>query len=57
MAISAHSLEEVDDVFNKAIAAGGIAAGETVEEKEIGLYARAFFDLDGHKIDVNYMPV
>jgi predicted lactoylglutathione lyase len=56
VAISAHSREEVDQVFDKAIAAGGTSVSDPVEEKEIGLYARAFFDLDGHKIDINYMP-
>jgi predicted lactoylglutathione lyase len=56
VAISAHSREEVDEVFNNAIAAGAKSVGDPVEEKEIGLYARAFFDLDGHKIDINYMP-
>jgi predicted lactoylglutathione lyase len=56
VAISAHSREEVDEIYNKAIEAGGKSFGDPVEEKEIGLYARAFFDLDGHKIDINYMP-
>jgi predicted lactoylglutathione lyase len=56
VAISVHSREEVDQLYNKAIEAGGKSWGDPVEEKEIGLYARAFFDLDGHKIDINYMP-
>ncbi len=56
LAISAHSREEVDELFDKAIAAGGKPFGNVVEEKEIGLYAHAFSDLDGHKIDINYMP-
>ena len=56
LAISMNSREEVDKLFEAAIAAGGKQAGDTVEEKEIGLYARAFFDLDGHKIDINHMP-
>lgn len=56
VAISVNSREEVDELFNKAIDAGGRQFGDTVEEKEIGLYARAFFDLDDHKIDVNYIP-
>jgi predicted lactoylglutathione lyase len=55
VAISLGSREEVDTLYNAAIAAGAKPAGDQ-EEKEIGLYARAFFDLDGHKIDVNYMP-
>ena len=57
IAISARSREEVDGIYTKAIKAGAKPCGETVEEKEIGLYARAFFDLDGHKIDINYMTV
>lgn len=56
VAISVGSREEVDNVYNTAIAAGAKPAGD-MEDTEIGLYARAFFDLDGHKIDVNYMPV
>lgn len=55
VAISAHSREDVDEIYNKAIEAGGKSFGDPVEKKEIGLYARAFFDLDGHKIDINYM--
>jgi predicted lactoylglutathione lyase/uncharacterized pyridoxamine 5'-phosphate oxidase family protein len=56
VAISAHSREEVDEIYNKAIEAGAKSFDDPVEEKEIGLYARGFFDLDGHKIDINYMP-
>jgi len=56
VAISANSREEVDKIFDKAIAAGGKSFGDAKEEKEIGLYSRGFFDLDGHKIDINYMP-
>lgn len=56
VALSMNSREEVDSVYDAAIAAGGKPAGDQNEE-EIGLYARAFFDLDGHKIDINYMPV
>ena len=57
IAISANSREEVDTLFEKAIAAGATQFGDVVEEKNIGLYARAFSDLDGHKIDINFMPV
>ena len=46
------SRKEVDEIYSKAIAAGGKQFGDTVEEAEIGLYARAFTDLDGHKIDL-----
>jgi predicted lactoylglutathione lyase len=57
VALSVGSREEVDELFDKAIAAGATPFGDVVEEKEIGLYARAFSDLDGHKIDINFMPV
>jgi len=57
VAISVDSREEVDRVFDAAIAAGGKPFGETVEEVDFGLYARAFSDLDGHKIDINHMAV
>lgn len=57
LAVSMSSREEVDALFEAAIKAGGKPFGETVEEVEIGLYARAFSDLDGHKIDINYMPM
>lgn len=57
VAISVGSREEVDKLFDAAVAAGGKPFGKTVEEAEIGLYARAFSDLDGHKIDINYMSV
>ena len=56
VAISMEGREAVDSLYNTAIAAGATPAGDK-EEKEIGLYARAFFDLDGHKIDINYMPM
>lgn len=57
VAISVGSRDEVNKLFDAAIAAGAKPFGDTVEEKEIGLYARAFSDLDGHKIDINYMPI
>ncbi len=56
VALAMASREEVDALYSAAIAAGAKPAGDK-EEKEIGLYARAFFDLDGHKIDLNHMPV
>ena len=56
VAVSVESREEVDKVYDAAIAAGAKPAGDQHEE-EIGLYARAFFDLDGHKIDINHMAV
>lgn len=55
VAISVGSREEVDKLFDAAIAAGGKQMGDATEEEEIGLYARAFADPDGHKIDVHHM--
>lgn len=57
IAIMVDSREEVDKLFDAAIAAGGKQAGPTVEEAEINLYARIFTDLDGHRISLNHMPV
>lgn len=56
VALSMESREMVDKLYELAIAAGGKPAGD-VEEVEIGLYARAFFDLDGHRIDLNHMAM
>lgn len=51
-AIQVASREEVDKIVDAALAAGGKQEGETVEEKEIGMYSRGFSDLDGHKLDI-----
>jgi predicted lactoylglutathione lyase len=56
VAISVDSNEEVDKLVDAALAAGGTSAG-AIEEAGIGLYARAFYDLDGHKIDINHMSM
>lgn len=56
VAIFVNSREEVDKVHEAAIAAGATTVGDPLEEEEIGLYSRGFFDLDGHKIDVDHMP-
>lgn len=55
IAISVDSREAVDELYETAIQAGAKQFGDTVEEAEIGLYARAFADLDGHKIDINHL--
>lgn len=52
--ISMPNREAVDSLYDTAIAAGAKPAG-VVEEPEHGLYARAFTDPDGHKIDINHM--
>jgi uncharacterized protein len=56
LAISVGSREEVDQLVEAAINAGGKQVGGTPQKEETGPYARAFTDLDGHKIDVNHMP-
>lgn len=53
LALSADSREAVDDLVDKALAAGGSAASEPMDE---GLmYGRSFQDLDGHLWEVIYM--
>lgn len=52
-ALSADSRQEVDDLVNKAISAGGT---ETVEAQDMGfMYYRSFQDLDGHQWEVLWM--
>lgn len=57
VAIMVDSRQEVDKLFDAAIAAGGKQAGEVVEEAAINLYARGFTDLDGHRFTINHMAV
>ncbi|MER6344263.1 VOC family protein [Streptomyces sp. NPDC001595] len=53
IALSAESREKVDELVDKAIAAGGSASGET---QDLGfMYGRAFDDLDGHTFEVAWM--
>ena len=52
-ALSADSKQEVDDLVNKAISAGGT---EYVEAQDMGfMYYRSFQDLDGHLWEVLWM--
>ncbi|UPT67081.1 MAG: VOC family protein [Sphingobacteriales bacterium JAD_PAG50586_3] len=44
--LSADSKEAVDDMINKAVAAGGKESGETQDHG--WMYGRGFDDLDGH---------
>lgn len=55
VALEVDNREEVDKLFDAAIAAGGKQAGKTQEEAEFGLYSRGFYDLDSHKIDIHCM--
>ncbi|MEU5520203.1 VOC family protein [Streptomyces sp. NPDC052079] len=53
IALSAESREKVDELVDKALAAGGTVAGETLDH---GLmYGRSFDDLDGHTWEVVWM--
>ncbi|MFB6960917.1 VOC family protein [Streptomyces sp. NPDC056309] len=51
--LSAESREKVDELVQKAIAAGGTATGETQDQGF--MYGRAFDDLDGHTWEVMWM--
>ncbi|MFJ3717800.1 VOC family protein [Streptomyces sp. NPDC090057] len=51
--LSAESREKVDELVEKAIAAGGSASGETQDHGF--MYGRAFDDLDGHSWEVMWM--
>ncbi|MFF7973549.1 VOC family protein [Streptomyces sp. NPDC007905] len=51
--LSAESREKVDELVDKAIAAGGSASGETQDHGF--MYGRAFDDLDGHTWEVMWM--
>ncbi|MFF0224579.1 VOC family protein [Streptomyces sp. NPDC004629] len=51
--LSAESREKVDELVNRAIAAGGTASG-TPQDHGF-MYGRAFDDLDGHTWEVVWM--
>jgi predicted lactoylglutathione lyase len=53
VSLSAESKEQVDDLVDKAIAAGGTAT-LTMDQYE-GMYGRGFEDLDGHLWEYMYM--
>jgi predicted lactoylglutathione lyase len=53
IALSAESREKVDELVDKAIAAGGSATGETQDHGF--MYGRAFNDPDGHTFEVVWM--
>ena len=53
IALSAESRENVDEMINKAIEAGGVEPRKT---KDHGwMYDRAFEDIDGHLWEITYM--
>ncbi|GGX20294.1 glyoxalase [Streptomyces malachitofuscus] len=53
IALSAESREKVDELVDKALAAGGTVAGETQDHGF--MYGRSFDDLDGHTWEVVWM--
>ncbi|MFF9089591.1 VOC family protein [Streptomyces sp. NPDC014991] len=53
LCLSAESREQVDELVDRAIAAGGAASGETQDHGS--MYGRAFEDLDGHIWEVMWM--
>lgn len=55
MGVSAASRAQVDDLVERAVAAGGQAMGEPGDQD--GMYMRAFRDLDGHQWALLHMGV
>ncbi|MFE9921702.1 VOC family protein [Streptomyces sp. NPDC005774] len=53
LALSSESREKVDELVEKALAAGGSVSRETQDEGF--MYGRAFDDLDGHTWEVVWM--
>lgn len=53
IALSAESREQVDEMVNRALAAGGKQANEPMDHGF--MYQRSFEDLDGHLWEVIYM--
>lgn len=53
LCLSAESREKVDELVDKALAAGGSASGETQDHGF--MYGRAFDDPDGHTWEVVWM--
>jgi predicted lactoylglutathione lyase len=55
MGLSAESKEQVDDLAGRAVAAGGEALGEPMDDGV--MYMRGFRDLDGHQWSFIYMDM
>jgi predicted lactoylglutathione lyase len=53
LAIGAETREEVDELVNNAVSAGGSELGEPQDHGWI--YGRTFADLDGHQWNIFYM--
>jgi predicted lactoylglutathione lyase len=55
LALAVESRERVDELADKALAAGGVAVGEP---RDLGfLYLRSFTDLDGHQWEVSHIDM
>ncbi len=52
-ALSADTREEVDELVDKAVAAGGQLANDPIDEGV--MYGRSFDDIDGHSWEVFWM--
>jgi predicted lactoylglutathione lyase len=55
VALSVESREKVDEIINKAVAAGGTEYRDS--EDHGWMYSRAFQDLDGHQWEYIYMDI
>ena len=55
VSLSAESPAQVDDLYAKALAAGGSEAAAPVQED--GMYSRSFQDPDGHLWEFGYMDM
>lgn len=53
VALTADSREDVDEIFNKALAAGATSAGDPIDHGF--MYSRSFRDPDGHLWEFFYM--
>ena len=53
IALSSESREKVDELVEKAVAAGGSVSGETQDHGF--MFGRAFDDVDGHTFEVVWM--
>ncbi len=53
IALSAGSRQQVDDMADKALAAGGKPSKEAMDQGS--MYGRSFQDLDGHLWEVMYL--
>ncbi|WP_018567988.1 VOC family protein [Streptomyces sp. PsTaAH-124] len=53
LCLSAESREKVDEMIDRAVAAGGTVSGETQDHGY--MYGRSFDDLDGHSWEIVWM--